>query len=401
MKGQEEKEVSFLRRRYLEITLSILFVGLVFVFAFTIENYFYLVLAIGVTFFVFIAIYGATIRMSKKKTMGVGRLEKKVRDPSHEFLAKISTVKREKKAPGSPTAVTTPGSRSGGGTTSASWGLHHIDVWVPLSDEIKATKDYNKFTKLIEKTEKSSIAKTLDILKNEIQISQGDEVEYYIDDSGLNISFGFKKGSNYTFIIGAIIQIINEQTIMFDGILSSRQDFSFSLKTIQAQDKIDYVYTSSFVLKWEDLISNKVITEKLDILNNSLNQLIIDRKIISGIITAPKDLSLFLEFLKEVYNELRTLQSKVTVVNKILCYQCNEELDTESDRCHNCGSIKPECSVCRLDLYPSEKDEAVQTPCCGVYAHKSHMVMWLKENEKCPNCHKKQITWLKQLIEPS
>ena len=40
MKGQEEKEVSFLRRRYLEITLSILFVGLVFVFAFTIENYF-------------------------------------------------------------------------------------------------------------------------------------------------------------------------------------------------------------------------------------------------------------------------------------------------------------------------------------------------------------------------
>jgi hypothetical protein len=402
MKGQEDEKLSFLRRIYLEIICLILFVGSIFLYFFTIENYFYLTLAIGATLLVLVIFYTATKSRSKKKSMEVGRLNKEVRDPSHEFLSEISTIRREKKAPGSPTAVTNPSSRSGGGTTGgSSWGLHHIDVWVPISSEVKATKVYEKFLSLIKKTEEPSIISTLDILNNEIKKSEGKYLEYYLDDSGLNISFKFKKGSKYSFIIGAIVQIINKDTITFDGILSTRQDFTFSLKAIQDNNEVEFIHTSNFSLKWEDLSSKESISSKLKTLDMSLNQLIIDRKAISGILLDPQKLSIFLELLLETYNELVVLQSKVSFVSKIQCYQCGELLDQISEKCANCDSIRPECSVCRLELYPSEKDKVVQTPCCGVYAHKNHMIMWLHENEKCPNCKKKQITWLNQLLESS
>jgi hypothetical protein len=63
-----------------------------------------------------------------------------------------------------------------------------------------------------------------------------------------------------------------------------------------------------------------------------------------------------------------------------------------------CGSSRPRCIVCLLDLYPSDIErDVVTTPCCGVYAHKDHIITWLKQDPRCPNCHKNISHWLGQM----
>ncbi|MHA2357523.1 MAG: hypothetical protein ACXABK_01980, partial [Candidatus Heimdallarchaeaceae archaeon] len=75
----------------------------------------------------------------------------------------------------------------------------------------------------------------------------------------------------------------------------------------------------------------------------------------------------------------------------------NESLEIKDRECPKCGEKRPECGVCLLDLYPSETQEVVKTSCCGIYAHKYHLIMWLERTDKCPNCRTKKPRWVKFL----
>ncbi|MHA1465270.1 MAG: RING finger protein [Candidatus Heimdallarchaeaceae archaeon] len=85
-------------------------------------------------------------------------------------------------------------------------------------------------------------------------------------------------------------------------------------------------------------------------------------------------------------------------IEKLVCYNCQDPFDPLEEICDKCGSPRPRCIVCLLDLYPSDAEkDIVTTPCCGVYAHKDHIMQWLKQNPRCPNCHEDLKHWLGQL----
>jgi len=81
-----------------------------------------------------------------------------------------------------------------------------------------------------------------------------------------------------------------------------------------------------------------------------------------------------------------TLETKATKVEKLRCYNCRDFIDPTEEYCDKCNSPRPICIVCHLDLRITEMKEIVTLPCCGVYAHKSHLNKWLKIKSQCPNC---------------
>ena len=99
------------------------------------------------------------------------------------------------------------------------------------------------------------------------------------------------------------------------------------------------------------------------------------------------------EGMKQLFGVLEDYQ-----IEKLVCYNCKDPFDPLEEVCDKCGASRPRCIVCLLDLYPSEIDEdVVTTPCCGVYTHKDHIIVWLKQNPICPNCHENLKHWLGQL----
>ncbi len=81
-----------------------------------------------------------------------------------------------------------------------------------------------------------------------------------------------------------------------------------------------------------------------------------------------------------------TLETKATKVEKLRCYNCRDFIDPTEEYCNKCNSPRPICIVCHLDLRITEMKEIVTLPCCGVYAHRSHLNKWLKIKSQCPNC---------------
>lgn len=81
-----------------------------------------------------------------------------------------------------------------------------------------------------------------------------------------------------------------------------------------------------------------------------------------------------------------SLEIKATKVEKLRCYNCRDLIDPTEEYCDKCNSPRPICIVCHLDLRISEMKEIVTLPCCGVYAHRSHLNKWLKIKSQCPNC---------------
>ena len=88
-----------------------------------------------------------------------------------------------------------------------------------------------------------------------------------------------------------------------------------------------------------------------------------------------------------------TLEIKATKVEKLRCYNCRDLIDPTEEYCDKCNSPRPICIVCHSDLRIAEKKEIVTLPCCGVYAHRSHLKIWLKIKSQCPNCQADISDW--------
>ena len=80
----------------------------------------------------------------------------------------------------------------------------------------------------------------------------------------------------------------------------------------------------------------------------------------------------------------------------LLCYNCQDPFDPLEEKCNKCSAQRPRCIVCFQDLKPEEENDVVQLPCCEIYAHFDHIMIWLNKKPICPNCHKSLSVWMNQ-----
>ncbi len=226
----------------------------------------------------------------------------------------------------------------------------------------------------------------------------GLNIKIFNDDWGLSYSFIFDKNSHHGIFLGATLERNQDGKIVIEGILKKSQPFSLSIHKIDDEkEKYSTIINSS--LEWESIHQQADVQKMLNEIFPSMEHLMFDEKYFTAIFKNLNDLQFIIELIGRIYRELLKHEFGKVDVDDIKCYKCGTILAPTDKECSKCGSQRPTCKVCLLDLYPSEKQEVVQTPCCGIYAHKLHMIMWLERTQKCPNCKKRQLKWLDQLKE--
>ena len=244
--------------------------------------------------------------------------------------------------------------------------------------------------------------KSLQFLENiqkDIVDMGGTNIKLYYDEVKPSLVFMFSKSSKYSFITGIILHIYSDKEMILEGILKKYQHFSLTLHKNEVGEENKYSIISSYSVVKEGILAKDEFKQKLETVYESVEHLMINQKYVTGNISNIKDLKAFLGLVKELSLELSRLDIGIIEVEELECLNCGEKISLDDAECSSCGTSRPRCKVCRLELYPSEKEDIVQTPCCGVYAHKLHMIMWLDNHRKCPNCQKLQTRWLDQLKE--
>ena len=227
----------------------------------------------------------------------------------------------------------------------------------------------------------------------------GIKIRLHYDDVKPSLVFVFSKASKYRFITGIILHVYSDKEIIIEGILKKYQPFSLTLHKNEVGEDNKYSTISSYSVIKEGILSKDEFKQKLDTVYESVEHLMINQKYVTGNISSIKALKAFLNLVEELSSELSRIDIGIIDVEELECLNCGEKLSLKDSECPSCSTSRPRCKVCRLMLYPSEKEDIVQTPCCGVYAHKLHMIMWLDNHQKCPNCQKLQTRWLDQLKE--
>jgi len=224
----------------------------------------------------------------------------------------------------------------------------------------------------------------------------GQDIKVFNDDWGLSYSFNFNKNVQNQIFLGATLERNQDGKIVLEGILKKTQPFAISIHNLSdGEDNYSTINDSS--LNWKTIYQQEDIKELFKEIGSSLEHLMFEEKYFTAIFKNLTDLLLVIELIRLIHRELLRQEFKKSEIDEITCYKCGTILSSSDKVCSKCSSKRPTCTVCLLDLYPSEKQDVVQTPCCGVYAHKLHMIMWLEKTQKCPNCQKPQIRWLNQL----
>lgn len=239
----------------------------------------------------------------------------------------------------------------------------------------------------------------LENIRKDIDDMGGINIKLYYDEVKPSLVFMFSKSSEYSFITGIILHIYSDKEIILEGILKKYQHFSLTLHKNEVGEENKYSIISSYSVVKEGILAKDEFKQKLETVYESVEHLMINQKYVTGNISNIKDLKAFLGLVRELSLELSRLDIGIIEVEELECLNCGEKISLDDAECSSCGTSRPRCKVCRLEIYPSEKEDIVQTPCCGVYAHKLHMIMWLDNHRKCPNCQKLQTRWLDQLKE--
>lgn len=224
----------------------------------------------------------------------------------------------------------------------------------------------------------------------------GLDIKVFTDDWGYSYSFTFNKDNQQKIFSAATLEKNQDEKNVIEGILKTSQPFSLSIHKLD-DEKLKYSTIINSSLDWENIYRKTDIQKILNEKYPYIEHLMFDEKYFTAIFKNLENLQPIFELIGLIYQELLKHEFGKIDVDEIKCYKCGETLTPIAKECPNCSSQRPTCKVCLLDLIPSEKQEVVQTPCCGVYAHKLHMIMWLEKTQKCPNCQKRQIKWLEKL----
>lgn len=200
----------------------------------------------------------------------------------------------------------------------------------------------------------------------------------------------------YNYIV---IRAVWKKPIPYSLFIRSKNiDFQEFENTIFVPILSDFfqIYTDSSEI-WLDFFEDKILRSVLQKFRKAINYIFLTEEDVEISIRNSSIFFSLLDLTSMIGREILEPDKDYDVfeVEKLRCYSCGDEFDPLEETCDKCGSFRPRCIVCYLDLSPSEKDNVVVLPCCGVYAHKHHIIDWLKQKPICPNCTEDIGDWLK------
>ena len=224
----------------------------------------------------------------------------------------------------------------------------------------------------------------------------------------LRLSSDSLNRNKYPFLLQFFIKYVQDGSIVLDGLFRKIQPFKVSIRSFKdgvnkkGQESLEDLYSHYIVSSNDELLvkslnQNSRITQKLIALSSNLELIMVNRKYFVVTFYDVNHLNKILVLLGELYKEFVNQETGLKTVTHIKCFDCGEDLDENDEKCPNCNANRPRCAICLLDLQPAEKEEVIQMPCCGVYGHREHILMWVENSHTCPNCRAKQIEWLDEL----
>ena len=247
----------------------------------------------------------------------------------------------------------------------------------------------------------------ISILEDIIDGLYGINKKIHLSRRGITYSFNFEHSHNLSFLIVVTIRIDTDNRIILEAILRKYQPFSISFLNLEEKKEREtfdtseafrkYTIDATYLLDYEEILSKNIIEKYLIELYPLMERLTISKKFVTISLLDSEGIATSLKLVKEIYKELTLRDLGIVEVSEVRCYNCNSVFTTDIEKCQKCGTLRPRCIVCCLVLYPSEKSKIITTPCCGVLAHKDHIIMWLKRNKTCPNCKEVLSRWLDKL----
>jgi hypothetical protein len=176
--------------------------------------------------------------------------------------------------------------------------------------------------------------------------------------------------------------------------LSDKNEFNIPILS-----NVYYLFSSTPPI-WTEVLKNDQINDYFLSLRAYLDYLYLRNDYVEAVVYSDTAVIKLLDLSVMLHDSLKSLVSGIEdeEVELLVCYNCQDPFDPTEEICDKCGVPRPRCIICHLDLKPSEKEEVVNTPCCGVYAHKNHIIAWLKQRSSCPNCHASLGHWLNKLL---
>jgi hypothetical protein len=250
-------------------------------------------------------------------------------------------------------------------------------------------------------------SKDLEWLKNEL-IENEENVMHLSRGFQINIP----KGHRYDLFSAIKITKENKKTIKVVAVLTKvipsyldiRPANTYYGTTKDSFSVIDlnrsFKFYSSAPDMWREIFANYRIKDLLQYNATHIQHFYLREEYMESLVSYDQAIISILTLTKLIHEEMKKLFGVLDSyeIEKLICFNCKDPFDPMEEVCDKCGSSRPRCIVCLLDLHPSDIDqEIVTTPCCGVYAHKSHIISWLKQNPHCPNCHANLSHWLGQM----
>ncbi|MCE7741870.1 MAG: E3 ubiquitin protein ligase [Candidatus Heimdallarchaeota archaeon] len=149
---------------------------------------------------------------------------------------------------------------------------------------------------------------------------------------------------------------------------------------------------------WENLLSDPIFQQNLLLLRPYFEHFSLKGEYVEALVYSDTTIVKLIDWVMEM-NPSMELMSKIIDASDadiLLCYNCQDPFDPLEETCTNCGSARPRCIICFQDLKPEEEDDVVMLPCCEIYAHRDHIMTWLRKKSICPNCHSSLTRWMNQ-----
>ncbi len=276
-----------------------------------------------------------------------------------------------------------------------------------ITDTIKITPQ--NLSKRVDSTSKNKEkSKDLEWLKRELMENNEENVMHLSMGYQIKIPKGhrydlfsaikFKRESRKTIKVVAIL------TKILPSYLDIRPANTYYGTTKDSFSVIDlnrsFKFYSSAPDMWREIFANYKIKDLLQYNATHIQHFYLRGEYMESLVSYDQAIISILTLTKLIHEEMKKLFGVLDSheIEKLVCFNCKDPFDPMESVCNKCGSSRPRCIVCLLDLHPSDTEqEIVITPCCGVYAHKSHIIAWLKQNPHCPNCHANLSHWLGQM----
>ncbi|MCE7742933.1 MAG: hypothetical protein GOP50_10800 [Candidatus Heimdallarchaeota archaeon] len=235
-----------------------------------------------------------------------------------------------------------------------------------------------------------------------IENTKPENIEVFEFHPGL--VFNYNRKSVYFNIRGAGLNYTKDGNLLFIAYFKNRLSFEMDIREPKDKTKemlvVDDKYSlySSIPDAAKTILNDKKVHQIMEKLVGSTIRLYYEDDQLFAILKSDIEFIEILNLTNSIFQASYRLDDYEERVEELKCYNCDDPFDLSEEFCDKCDAPRPTCIVCLLDLNPSEKEQVLKLPCCGIYAHKEHINQWLSKNSKCPNCQENLAKLLKQKL---